>query len=181
MTAASVGIALLEWSPLDFDPGALIWTWIVFAAVVFILAKFAWGPLVKQLEAREQKMADGLARAERAEAEAKRAAAETERHLNDAYAKADRIVEETRARGEKLAKDLEAQARATADGMVARAREEISLAKSQALEELRTEAVDLALEVAGTVLDRNLNQDDNRRLAKQAVDLMKPGTQGGSK
>lgn len=180
MTGASVGMTLLEWSPLDFDPGALIWTWLVFAAVVFILAKFAWGPLVKQLEAREKKMADGLERAERAEAEAKRAAAETEKRLGEAYAKADKIVEETRSRGEKLAKELEAQARATADGMVSRAREEIALAKGQALEELRTQAVDLALEVAGTVLDRNLNQDDNKRLAKQAVDLMKPGKPGGA-
>jgi F-type H+-transporting ATPase subunit b len=175
MSVLACSMPLLSWNPLEFDPGALVWTWAVFLLVTFILAKTAWGPLIRSLEERQKRMEEGLSRAERAELEAKKAAAETEKRLSEAYVKADQIVAETRARGEKLAKELEAEARATADGLVTRAREEITLAKSQALEELRTQAVDLALEVAGTVLDRNLNQDDNRRLAKQAVDLMKPG------
>ena len=164
-----------KWSPLQVDPGALLWTWSVFGGVVFILAKFAWGPLVKLLEEREKKMADGLKQAERAEAEAKKAAADTEAKLKDAYAKADQIVEETRARSETLRKELEAQARGEADKLLQRAREEIALAQSQAVEELRVQAVDLALEVAGTVLNRNLTQDDNRRLAREAIDLMDSG------
>jgi len=167
---------LLSWSPFHFDPGSLFWTWVVFAAVVFILAKTAWRPLLQALEAREKRVEDGLKRAERAEAEAKRAAAETEAKLKEAYAKADRIVEETRARGEQLGKELEAQARTQADKLLQQARAEISLAKSQAAEELRVQAVELALDVAGTVLQRNLGQDDNRRLAREAVDLMKKGS-----
>ncbi len=166
---------LLNWSPFHFDPGTLFWTWVVFAVVVFILAKTAWKPLLKALEERERKMEEGLKRAERAETEARRAAAETEARLQEAYAKADQIVEETRVRGEKLAKELAAEARAQADKLVGRARDEIALAKSQAVEELRVQAVDLALEVAGTVLQRNLNQDDNQRLARQAIDLMQKG------
>jgi F-type H+-transporting ATPase subunit b len=166
-------VLLSEWDPLKYDPGTLIWTWAVFGVVVFVLAKFAWNPILKSLETREKKMEEGLQRAERAELEAKRAAAETEQKLKDAYAKADRIVEETRARGEKLSRELEAEARAGAEKLLARAREEIALAKDQAVEEMRAQAVDLALEAAGTVLGRAVDQDDNRRLARQAVDLMK--------
>ena len=172
---ASALVLLTEWDPLQYDPGTLVWTWAVFGVVVFVLAKFAWNPLLKSLETREKKMEEGLQRAERAELEAKRAAAETEAKLKEAYAKADRIVEETRARGEKLSKELEAEARSGADKLLARAREEIALAKDQAVEEMRAQAVDLALEAAGTVLGKSMDQDDHRRLARQAVDLMKRG------
>jgi F-type H+-transporting ATPase subunit b len=171
-------LTLLDWDPLHFDPGTLFWTWMVFGVVVFILAKFAWNPIVKALEAREKKVEEGLHRAERAEAEAKRAAAETEAKLREAYVKADKIVEETRARGEKLGKELEAGARANAEQLVQRARDEISQAKVQALEELRVQAVDLALDVASTVLERNLNQDDNKKLAREAIELMSRGAKG---
>ncbi len=164
---------LAEWDPLKYDPGTLIWTWVVFGVVVFILSKVAWGPLIRALEAREKAIEDGVSKAERAEAEAKRAAAETEAKLKEAFVKADQIVEETRARGEKLGKELEAEARAQADRLLARAREEITLATQQAVEEMRVQAVDLALDVAGTVLGRNVGQDDNRRLAREAIDLMK--------
>ena len=164
---------LLTWNPLEFDPGTLFWTWAVFGGVVFVLAKFVWGPLVKALEAREKKMEDGLLKAERAEAEAKRAAAEAEKKLQEAFVKADQIVEQTRARGEQLAKELEAQARGESEKLLQKARDEITQAKQQAVEELRTQAVDLALEAAGSVLNRNLNQEDNKRLAREAIDLMK--------
>jgi F-type H+-transporting ATPase subunit b len=179
MSAPMLALPLGTWSPFHFDPGALFWTWVVFAAVVFILAKAAWKPLLASLEQREQKMKEGVERAERAEAEAKRAAAETETKLREAYAKADRIVEETRARGEKLAKELEADAHAQAEKLLTRAREEIDLAKSQAVEELRVQAVDLALEVAGSVLNRSLTGEDQRRLAREAVDLI--GRDAGGK
>lgn len=166
---------LIDWDPLKFDPGTLFWTWAVFGLVVFVISKFAWGPLIAALEAREKKIEEGLSKAERAEAEAKRAAAETEARLKEAYTKADRIVEETRARGEKLAKELEGEARAAADKVLQRAREEIALAKQQAVEEMRVQAVDLALEAASSVLGRSVNQDDNRRLASAAIEQMKRG------
>jgi F-type H+-transporting ATPase subunit b len=179
----TLDLPLLSWDPLHFDPGTLVWTWAVFGVVVFVLAKFAWNPLVAALEAREKKMEEGILKAERAEAAARRTAAEMDEKLKDAYAKAEKIVEETRARGEQLGKELETQARAQADKLITQAREEIDLAKAQAAEELRTQAVDLALEAAATVLRRNVSQDDNRRLAREAIDLMqrgKPGPGAGS-
>lgn len=172
MTARSLAL-LIDWHPLKYDPGTLFWTWAVFGLVAFVLSKVAWRPLIAALEAREKKVEEGLGKAEHAEAEAKRAAAETEAKLREAYAKADRIVEETRARGEKLAKELEADARSQADKLLQRAREEIALAKQQAVEEMRVQAVDLAIEAAGTVLGRAVGQDDNRRLASEAIGLMK--------
>lgn len=174
MIASSLPL-LAEWHPLKFDPGTLIWTWAVFGAVVFILSKFAWKPLITALEGREKKIEDGVLKAERAEAEAKRAAAETEARLREAFVKADLIVAETRARGETLAKELESEARAGAEKLLQRAREEITLAKQQAVEEMRVQAVDLALEAASSVLGRAVDQDDHRRLAGAAIDQMKRG------
>lgn len=163
------------WHPMKFDPGTLIWTWAVFGVVVFVISKVAWKPLIAALEARETKIEDGISKAERAEAEAKRAAAETEAKLKEAYVKADQIVEETRARGEKLAKELEVDARGQAEKLLTRARDEIALAKQQAVEEIRVQAVDLALEAASSVLGRAVNQDDHRRLASAAIEQMKRG------
>ncbi len=174
MTACSLSL-LIDWDPLKYDPGTLFWTWAVFGLVAFILSKVAWRPLIAALETREKKIEEGLGKAERAEVEARRAAAETDAKLKEAYIKADRIVEETRARGEKLSKELEADARAQADKLLVRAREEIALAKQQAMEEMRVLAVDLSIEAAGTVLGRNVGQDDNRRLASEAIALMKRG------
>ncbi|MSR47499.1 MAG: ATP synthase F0 subunit B [Planctomycetes bacterium] len=174
MIASSFAL-LIDWHPLKFDPGTLFWTWAVFGVVVFVISKFAWKPLIAALEAREKKIEDGILKAERAEAEAKRAAAETEAKLREAFVKADQIVEETRARGEKLAKELESEARSAADKVLQRAREEITLAKQQAVEEMRVLAVDLALEAASSVVGRAMNQDDHRRLAGAAIDQMKRG------
>lgn len=168
-------VLLIDWHPLKFDPGTLFWTWAVFGVVVFVLSKVAWKPLIAALEAREKKIEDGLSKAERAEAEAKKAAAETDAKLQEAYAKADRIVADTRARGEQLAKELEVDARSQAEKLLQRARDEIALAKQQAVEEMRVQAVDLAIEAAGAVLGRSVGGDDQRRLAQQAIEQMRRG------
>lgn len=175
----TLGVAAEEkWTPLTYDPGTLIWTWVVFGAVVFLLAKFAWRPLITALEAREKKVADGLEEADRARAEAARISADFEKQVKEARAEAHRIAEQARASAEKLAAEIKVQARDEAERMIERARSEISLAQRQAMEDIRVMAVDLAIEAAGTVLQKSVDKEDNRRIAASVIESLQASPEG---
>jgi F-type H+-transporting ATPase subunit b len=160
------------WSPLSFDPGVLIWTWVVFTFVVFILAKTTWRPLLDALERRENKVAEGLKEAEEAREEARRIAEEFEAKVKAAHVEAQRIADESRASAERLSAELEGEAKERAEQLVDRAKDEINLARRQALEEIRERAVDLAISAAGAVLEKNVDEEDNRRLAANVIQMV---------
>ena len=171
---ASLGIQhLLAWSPLDFDPGTMVWTWVVFGVVVFILAKAAWNPLLDALEKREKQVADGLREAEAARAEAKRLAEDFDAKVKQSHIEAQRIAEEARNAAERMGQELEDAARARAEALISRARDEVALAQRQALEEVREHAVDLAIQAAGAVVSKNLDEDDNRKMAGNVIKMVK--------
>ncbi len=164
---------LLAWSPLDFDPGTLFWTWIVFSVVVFIVGKAIWKPLLGALEKRETQVAEGLQEAARAREEAARISQEFDAKVKQAQVEAQRIAEEARANAENLGARLESEARERAEKLIERAREEVALAQRQALEEVRTQAVDLAIEAAGAVLKKNVDGEDNRKIASNVIKMVK--------
>ncbi len=166
---------LLSWSPLEFDPGTLFWTWVVFGMVCLILGKFVWKPLIQALEDRERKIQGGLEEAENAREEARKLRVGFEAQVKEARAESRRMADEARVNAGRLAETIEAGARANAEQLVQNARQEITLAKRQAQEELRQTAVDLAIEAASAVLQRNVGGEDNRRIASEVIGSIKGG------
>ena len=158
---------------MAFDPSVTVWTCVVFAVVVMIMAKAVWNPLLNAMEKRESQVASGLEEAERAREEAQRLTAEFDARMKEARAEAQRVADDARSQAEKIAVQVEADARANADRLIERARQEIETARRQALDEVRQLSVDVSIQAAGAVLKRSVDADDNRKLAAKVIKMVK--------
>lgn len=148
------------------DPGLSIWTIVVFLLVLFVLGKWAWGPILGALDAREEGIRSAIEEAKAERLEAQELLAEHRRQVADARRQAQEIVSEAREAGQRIQKDIEARAREEGDRILARARVEIERERDRAIEELRRESVDLALAVAARVLDEKLTGEKDRALVR---------------
>jgi F-type H+-transporting ATPase subunit b len=159
---------------LELNPGLVFWTIVTFIAVLAILRKVAWKPLVQALVSREEGIRTALDEAEHAQREAQRLLDENKRQLAMAEEESHRIIREGREMGEKLKAEIVEKANASSRTMIEQAKDEIRREKDAALTQLRTEVADLAIGVAGKILDQNLDTPKQRQLADSAIkDLQK--------
>src|SRR6185295_5258928 len=84
----------------DLKPVTAIWAWVAFLTTFFILSKVAWPGLAAKMEARELRIAEGLRKAEEAEARARELAEKQEQVLAEARQEAQKFLGESRAAAE---------------------------------------------------------------------------------
>ena len=156
----------------DINAGLSTWTLIVFALLVFVLGKYAWGPILEAVDAREKGIQSALDEAASRNEEAASLLAEHKEQLADARRQANDLIAEGKAAGEHVRKEIEEKARAEAQGIVDRARAEIARERDQAIEALRKESVDLALAAASRLMQENLDQDKDRQLVERYLSEM---------
>jgi F-type H+-transporting ATPase subunit b len=159
----------------DLNTGLSVWTLIVFAGLVFLLGKFAWGPILQVVEARERNIQSALDDAAQRNDEAAKLLEEHKALLADGRRQASELIAEGRAAGENVRKEIEEKARAEAQSILERARTEIGRERDAALEALRKESVDLALAAASRLMHENLDQAKDRALVERYL-----GELGGS-
>lgn len=172
ITHAPMLLGLAEgggFNPLAFDPAAMVLTLVTFFGLLFLLAKFAWGPILKAVEAREGRIEGAIRQAELDRAEAARLMAEYKATIANVAQEVAALREQGRLEAEVIRRDLRAKAEAEAADISEKARREIELARNQALQDIRREAVGLGLAVAGRVVGRSLDGHDQRRLAEEVV------------
>jgi len=162
----------------DINTGLSVWTLIVFGVLVFLLGKYAWGPILGAVEKREQGIQQALDEAAARNAEATRLLQEHKEQLADARRQASELISEGKAAGEDVRREIEEKARAEAQNIVERARGEIERERDQAIEALRRESVELALAAASRLMQENLDQDKDRQLVERYLGEM--GTNGGA-
>lgn len=152
------------------DLGNAIWTLVIFGLVVLVLGKFAWGPLLRGLQAREEFIRESLEKARMERETAETRLREYEQKLAAARAEATAIVEEGRRDAEVVRHRIEATAKQESEAMVERARREIQLATDTATKELYTLSARLATQMAAKVVGRELTPQDHERLIAEAID-----------
>jgi F-type H+-transporting ATPase subunit b len=152
------------------DPGLFIWTIIVFLALLFALAKFAWGPLLKALEGRQDAIRKSLDDAHAAKLELERLNQESALIIRKARSEAEGIIASSRGDAERLREEMKQKARAEADNIVRNAERQIQLETERALQQIRHEAVDLSVMIASKIIQRNLTKEDNDRLIADALE-----------
>ena len=155
---------------VQLDPGLYIWTILTFLVLFALLAKFAWGPLLKALEERQTLIRKSLDDAQQARQELERLNQEQQKILASARAEADSIVSQSRADAERLRQELRESARAEAANIVKNAERQIELQTHQAVRQLRQEAVELSVAIASKLLARNLSKEDNDKLIQQTLE-----------
>ncbi|RMH15550.1 MAG: ATP synthase F0 subunit B [Acidobacteria bacterium] len=151
------------------DLGSAIWTLVIFLALVFVLGKYAWGPILTALQQREDFIRDALAKARDDREQAAAELAKYEEMLAKARAEATAIVEEGRRDAEVLRQRIEASAREEAEKHLARARREINVAKETVVKELYELSGRLATDIASRIIGRELRPEDHRRLIESSI------------
>lgn len=154
---------------LELNPGLIFWTIITFIAVLAILRRAAWKPLIQALVAREDGIRTALDEAEAAQKEAKHLLDEHKRQIAKSEEESQRIIKEGREMGERVKAEIVDKANTSARTMIEQAKDEIRREKEAALTQLRTEVADLAIGVAGKILDQNLDTAKQRQLADSAI------------
>jgi F-type H+-transporting ATPase subunit b len=153
----------------DIKTDLAIWTFVVFLVLLAILWKFAWGPIVAGLEKREQRIADNIAAAERANEQAKQVLADYEKKLAAAADQVRAMMEEARKEAEQVKLDIVAEAKEAAKVEFDRSKRELQRATDAAVKELSERATNLAVDLAGKIVRAQLSHADHARLVQEAM------------
>lgn len=156
-------------SPAWFQTDLAVWSFAVFLALLALLTKFAWKPIMQGLEKREDGIARQIAETKAANEEARRMLASYERRLAEASEEVRGMLEEARRDAEGTRQSIVAEARKAADDEKSRAKHEIQLAKDDAISQIAEKAGHLAVEVAGKFLRDRLGPDEQARLVRESV------------
>jgi len=152
---------------LDPHYGLMFWTVLIFAAVMLVLNKFAWGPILEGVRAREKSLTDAITAAAADRESAARVLAEHKAAIEGARNEAQRYIAEGRATAESMRGEMLEQTRLQQAEILERARKEIESEKVKAIEELRREAVDLALAGASRLIGQKLDGAADRKIVEQ--------------
>ncbi len=150
--------------------GLLFWTVLIFLVLVFLLAKFAWKPILRMVEERTKNIEDALNSAENAKKEMAGLKAENEQIMKEARAERDKIVREAREMKDKIIEESKETAKAEADKILAQARKLIDDEKRAAMNELKDQVASLSIEIAEKILTKELS--DKKKQAELIDDIL---------
>ena len=156
------------------DTGLMIWTLVIFAVLMVVLSRYAFGPLTKAVRAREQSLQQAIDAAKADREAAAKLLQEHEARIEAARGDAQKLIADGRSMAEKMRSDLLEQTRKEQQDMLERARREIESEKDRAIAQLRREAVDLALAGASKVIEQNLESQKNRQLVESYLASIAP-------
>lgn len=153
----------------SLDLGLVIWTWLLFLLTLAILAWKVFPAISGGLEERHRKIQGAIDEARRAREEAAALRKEQQAALEASRREAQELLEKARSAGEDVRKEILADARAQQQALLEEARREIDLERDKLREEIRREAVDVALAAAERLLRKRLDGEENRRLVREFV------------
>lgn len=171
--AAPLPASAQDGTPYPGDLGQALATFIIFVLLLLVLRKWAWRPIVEQLQRREEHIASRVRAAEDREAKAQATRKEYEQNLAEIGQQAEHLLAEARRKVEAERQALLDQARAEARDRIDRAEEDIVEQQDRARRELREEAAQLATNVAEQLLRKQLSDEDRKRMLDDATDLVR--------
>lgn len=139
--------------------GTVFWTTLIFLILLFILWKYAWGPITKAVKAREDMIHNALEAADKAREEMKVLQTDNELILRKAREERDKILRDARSAYERMMSEAKEKSQSESDAMVRRAKEQIEREKNAAVNEAKREVAKLAIEVASRVVSETLKSD----------------------
>jgi len=166
---------------LSPNTGLMFWTLLIFLVLLFVLSRFAFKPLTAAVEARERALEEAIAAAKRDRDDASKLLEEQRHELDVARTDAQKLIAEARTTGEKLRTEMLVETKQQQHALLERARIEIDLERKRALADMRREAVDLALAGASKVIERNLDDQANRKLVESFLASVPVGAARGQR
>jgi F-type H+-transporting ATPase subunit b len=135
-----------------------------FLVFIWFTMKFVWPPIVKALEERRERIAEGLAAAERGQKALENADAQVAERLKEARQQASQIIEQAERRGAELVEEAKQNAEAAGERILSQGRAELELEISRAREALRGEVAAIAVSGARQLLEKEIDAGAHREL-----------------
>ena len=155
----------------EFSFGLFFWQTILFLALLFLLRKFAWKPILNAVNEREQKIADSLDQAEKAQKEIAALKSQNEDLLKEARAERDAMIKDAKETATKMVEDAKQSAKSEGAKQLEAARQAIASEKAAAIAELKTQVAAFSIEIAEKVVRGELAAADKQKaLADKLVD-----------
>ncbi|MGA2824001.1 MAG: F0F1 ATP synthase subunit B [Bacteroidales bacterium] len=151
--------------------GLILWMTLAFLAILYILGKYAWTPIMKALKERESKIHDALNAAEKAKEEMQKMKFSNEELLQEAKNERDAILSTARKIKESIIEESKQKAAEEANRIIVSAKESIQNEKMAAITDLKDQLAELSLEIARKILKKELS--DPKRQENYIKELMK--------
>jgi len=151
------------------DPGLFIWTIVTFLVLVALLRKFAWGPLLAALDARQQAIVRSMRDVEQARAELERAHQESGKVMAATRTEAEGMIASARVSADRFGDELRRKAQEDAAALLKRAERDIQIETGRAIEQVRREAIDIGVAIASKVVRHNISKDDNLAIIQDTI------------
>ena len=143
----------------QFSSGLFIIQSIIFLALLFLLGKFAWKPILKSIDERETSIIDALNQAKLAKQEMAQLKEDNERILREARVERDGILKEARDMKDKIVNQAKDSAKVEGEKMIEAARQSIQTEKNAAMADIKTQIGTLSVSIAENILKEKLDND----------------------
>ena len=153
------------------DYGLLFWTGLVFCLLLFLLAKFAWKPILNAVNERGQKIHEALELAVKTKAEMQLLQAENEKILKEARAERDAIMNDAKETAVQMIEDAKNKAKLEANKIVESAKTSTAMEKTAAIVDLKNQLAGFSLDIAEKIVRGDLSTDAKQKaLAEKLAD-----------
>ncbi len=143
--------------------GLIFWMIVSFSIILFLLKKFAWGPILGSIKEREDSIENALAAAEKAKQEMSNLKSDNERLLIEARNERDLMLKEARETKDKIIAEAKNAATKEGDKIISAARTSIENEKAAAIAELKNQVAVLSIEIAEKILKSELSSDEKQK------------------
>jgi len=145
-----------------FSLGLFIWQAILFIALILLLKKFAWKPILDSVNDREEGIKNALDAAEKAKLEMQNLQADNQKLLKEARAERESMLKDARDMKNKMIEEAKDDAKEAAGKLITQAQASIESEKKAAIAELKSQVANLSIEIAEKVVRQELSNKDKQ-------------------
>ena len=146
----------------EFSIGLFVWQTAIFMLLVLMLKKYAWSPILKAVNEREQGIKDALQAAELAKKEMESLKADNDKIMKQARVERDTLLKEARGIKNSIVYQAKDEAKAEAQKIIENANESIKNEKNAAVSEIKKQVATLSIDIAEKILKEKLSDDDKQ-------------------
>ena len=155
----------------EFSLGLFFWQTLLFVGLLFLLKKYAWGPILSAVNEREEGIKNALSAAENAKKEMENLQADNQKLLKEARAEREAMLKEARELKEKMIDDAKGEAKQEAAKLITMAQAAIETEKKAAISDLKSKVADLSISIAEKVLGEELSSNEKQeKLVESMLD-----------
>jgi len=158
----------------DFSIGLFFWQVVLFVALLFLLRKYAWKPILNAVNDREEGIKNALEEADKARQEMQNITADNEKILKEARAERDAMLKEAREIKNNMISEAKDEAKAQANKLMEQSKVAIQNEKLAAIADIKKQVANLSIDIAEKVVKEELSNESKQ--LKLVEDMLKDVT-----